>query len=741
MFSRIAAFWERMGPRERRLTSIFGAAAVVCIGIYAAFSINDGLRTLEDKNDEIRTALRSLEDHRDDLINAKSQKGDAVGVISEEAIPLATYLEKAGFDKTGSDMNVQIRAQTEKPTVTKGKFHELALQITLFDVTLEQLAFFLKKIETTSPIVVTQRLYVKRSALTKEKMDRVEITVATYERIKGGAKGATGETADGSGKAGDKDDKADSKDTKKDTKDVKDAKIEAPASAPAPAAAPEPAAAAPAPPAAPAPAAVAPVAPAARACRHPDGQTDQGRREGAAVTESRKRWLKWIGYPLLALVVFVFGVHFMFPYDRVKERLKDAMSKDYDVEIGEIKPGWFPGHVTITDITLTTRPANELEKPVTLTIEKADVSIGLFALLGKKVSLDIDATLGDGEVKGHVSSSDDGLSLDVDTHELPLESIPGVAVITGGAPIKGGLEVHVKLDVPGNKWMMADGQIDISCSACVIGDGTTKVHAPGQTNAFNAEGFTLPAIKLGQLTGKVTIKQGIACVETFASKSSHGEVQLEGGVKLADPIAQSQAQLFARFKLTDEFKNESPRNGDVEILMGTGARTPDGWMAYSAKSPLGAMRWIAAPKPPVAMRECPSASGAQAPPEKNTPIVKPATSRQPFDRPGRHQPGEPREPRGEARGGEAHVGGIEPPPKLGAPVPVEPHIPGATPPPAAPGTPPPAEPPAPPADNGAAGTPPVAPPPGEQPPADPGTAPPAPPPEPPPDQKAQPPIP
>ena len=47
--------------------------------------------------------------------------------------------------------------------------------------------------KANSPTVVTQRLYVKRSSMHKEKIDRVEITVATYERGKKGKGGGEAE--------------------------------------------------------------------------------------------------------------------------------------------------------------------------------------------------------------------------------------------------------------------------------------------------------------------------------------------------------------------------------------------------------------------------------------------------------------------------------------------------------------------------------------------------------------------
>ena len=182
MLDRIRDYWERLGPRERRLGGLLAVVLVVCLLGYAGFAINDGLNDLERKNDEARALLSSLEAHRDDLAADKGKQGDAVGLIGEEAQPLSTYLEKIG-----GEAGVTIKNQTDRPIQIKGKFQELATQIILFDLSIDQFGKFLRGIETTSPIVVTRHLVVKRSIMQKEKLDRVEITVATYQRAKAAA--------------------------------------------------------------------------------------------------------------------------------------------------------------------------------------------------------------------------------------------------------------------------------------------------------------------------------------------------------------------------------------------------------------------------------------------------------------------------------------------------------------------------------------------------------------------------
>jgi hypothetical protein len=179
MLDRVRESFERLGPRERRLASWFGVVLVVCGLGYVGILIHDGLADLESQNDNTRYLLASLEERRDALMSEKSEQGRILALITEEAPAIGTYVEKIAGEN-----GVQIKAQSEKPTTTKGKFHELSSEITFNDLTLEQLAKLLRGLETVNPIFVTQKLDIRRSTMQKEKIDRVTITLATYQRSK-----------------------------------------------------------------------------------------------------------------------------------------------------------------------------------------------------------------------------------------------------------------------------------------------------------------------------------------------------------------------------------------------------------------------------------------------------------------------------------------------------------------------------------------------------------------------------
>ena len=43
--------------------------------------------------------------------------------------------------------------------------------------------------------------------------------------------------------------------------------------------------------------------------------------------ERQRRVLRWLGYPLLVLVVFAFTLQLTFPYERVKDKLEGLLSR------------------------------------------------------------------------------------------------------------------------------------------------------------------------------------------------------------------------------------------------------------------------------------------------------------------------------------------------------------------------------------------------------------------------------
>jgi Tfp pilus assembly protein PilO len=168
--------WEALEPRERRLVALLGLTFVVCVFGYVGFTITDGLAELGRKNEQARSDLRLIAERHDDLLEAKFRQQGEGDPFRAEAPPLATYLEEIA-----KEVGVQIPESSERPPSTKGRFQERTIDVKLRGLTVDQLAQFLRRVETRSLQVVTQRVYVRTTFSQKDKMD-VELTVAAFER-------------------------------------------------------------------------------------------------------------------------------------------------------------------------------------------------------------------------------------------------------------------------------------------------------------------------------------------------------------------------------------------------------------------------------------------------------------------------------------------------------------------------------------------------------------------------------
>ncbi len=169
--------WERLASRERRLITMLGATFAVCLGVWAAFRISDGLGVLETANAASREAIESVLQHQADLAAGKA-KAPTQAVIGDETVALASYV-----DAIADELGVSLPETSPRTGPVKGKFQEKTIDVTVRNVTLDQLATMLQQVETRSPGVVTQRLKVTPYARQQDHMD-VELTIATWERVK-----------------------------------------------------------------------------------------------------------------------------------------------------------------------------------------------------------------------------------------------------------------------------------------------------------------------------------------------------------------------------------------------------------------------------------------------------------------------------------------------------------------------------------------------------------------------------
>jgi hypothetical protein len=174
-FEALKERWERMEARERRLVSLLGVTFVVCIFGFVGMQIWRGLSAREERNATARNALHLIEMRlADPAAAAASDSADQL--IGDTAVSLGSYLEDIAKEN-----QMTIPEQVDKPAIQHGKYTELQMQISLRGVTLDQVAKFLKAVETRQPAVVTRTLRIKPYVSAHEKLD-VDLVIATFQK-------------------------------------------------------------------------------------------------------------------------------------------------------------------------------------------------------------------------------------------------------------------------------------------------------------------------------------------------------------------------------------------------------------------------------------------------------------------------------------------------------------------------------------------------------------------------------
>ena len=281
--------------------------------------------------------------------------------------------------------------------------------------------------------------------------------------------------------------------------------------------------------------------------------------------------IRYVGFLFLALVTFVSALQLTFPYDRVKDKIVDALSTKYDVQISSVDRGIMPGRVYFNNVTLRTRPAKSDEVPSILYIERLEVDLGLLALIKGTASVRIDAKIATGHLKGTVSISKDDTNIDIEGVDLPAANLPMREAI--GLPMSGKLELDVSLDLPNNTgkaggkvgpdWTKAAGEINFECpTGCTFGDGKTKLKPKlknARSAAFAADGIDFGKINVDTLIAKVTIKDGQLDLAKFETKSTDGELHVDYNMTLNAEFGESMVAGCLRFKGSDALQKREPK--------------------------------------------------------------------------------------------------------------------------------------------------------------------------------------
>jgi type II secretion system protein N len=352
-----------------------------------------------------------------------------------------------------------------------------------------------------------------------------------------------------------------------------------------------------------------------------------------------RKILRYAGIAVLGLIVFVFALQMTLPFERAKDKLIEAASPSYDITIAGIERGWIPGRVYLTGVSIRTRPTKPDETVTVFYIEKLRGDLGLLALIGGNLSLDLDAKIGNGHINGNVTLPGfgrKGLEVHVDGKDLPASNLPMRGLI--GLPMSGKIEFEIALDLPnetaknghtGASWQKAEGEIEIGCpSGCTFGDGKTKLKPLLKNRSQQVmvqDGIDFGKLDIDTLSAKVEIKGGNLDVTKFDIKSGDGELHVDYHMKLEPELGESIVTGCLRFKGTDALLKKEPKTYGAIQTTGAELRA-DGLFHIKLADRFKDMKRLNAECGPNAKGEGPSDTGVAGgvrPPARPTITVVP----------------------------------------------------------------------------------------------------------------------
>ncbi len=304
---------------------------------------------------------------------------------------------------------------------------------------------------------------------------------------------------------------------------------------------------------------------------------------------------KWIGYPLFFIFCFVLFSYWTFPYERAKrfiiekveysERGGRLVPSGWELEIVDLGPSGLTG-LSATGVRLVKLPETPDERPVDVTVEEANISVGVLSLLFGTVSIDFDVAVAGGDISG--SFAQDGTTTEIEA-EIEDVKLRRVGVLRGmlGLPVTGNMSGEIDL-VVAEEAADTTGIIDLSIEGLALGDGSTKVQIEG----IPGDGLTVERLDAGNVEFYAAVEDGSANIERLEGRGPDIDLDGAGSIRLLQPLPMSRLDLMLRANIKDSYKERNDRTRGMFMLIDNNrragaAKTPDGAFQFRISGTFG----------------------------------------------------------------------------------------------------------------------------------------------------------
>ena len=175
--ARLRDWFDKLGPRERRLMSVLGVALAAFLLFLVPIALSFSLSSRRDTNKALAEAISSIRNAREDIQKKQERRDAVIARYANRAPLLATVLEKAARDN-----KVEIQESRDLPEVPHGKkYVERGTVVRLRKSGMLQLSKMIEQIEQQRLPVSVSRLNIRRRGGERDSYD-VELGLAAYDR-------------------------------------------------------------------------------------------------------------------------------------------------------------------------------------------------------------------------------------------------------------------------------------------------------------------------------------------------------------------------------------------------------------------------------------------------------------------------------------------------------------------------------------------------------------------------------
>lgn len=314
-----------------------------------------------------------------------------------------------------------------------------------------------------------------------------------------------------------------------------------------------------------------------------------------AIGPRMRTMLKVLGFVVLALVSLIFFLQLTFPYNRVKDRMVDALASKYEVTVGSVKRGILPGKMIMEKVTLRSRIVKADDVQTTLFIPRIEIDVGILGLVRGVAGVDVDAEMPGGKhLVVNLSVSKNAFAVHVTGNKVPAQSLPtrDYAVM----PMAGALDILADLSAPIEKnrvdWSKLEGKVSLACpNGCTVGDGSrVKFPTLNQRNeAMMGKGVEFGPVNVDRFATQMDFAKGIAKISKWDFQSKDGSAKLDIEIKLDKVFGNSTIEGCVRYDATDELRKRVP-NTHSQIMVIGGMKGPDNMFQVHLTDRVGHMR-------------------------------------------------------------------------------------------------------------------------------------------------------